>query len=206
MKLFIATANTHKIREIKNLLRDLSYIELFTPAFFPAYTPLKEMGATFEENAMIKATHAAKITHMLSIGDDSGLIVPALGNQPGIFSARFAGPNATEKENRAKLLNEMAHLKDHERSAYFECAMALASPGGLIKCVKGCSEGLILEEERGGNGFGYDSLFLKYDYNKTFAELEESIKNQVSHRGKAMEKLRLILEGLPDSVKKEDIS
>ncbi len=194
MELIIATTNVHKIREIRALLKPLHQFDILSLRDFPDYSQPPETGTTFEENAILKATDAARALNKWAVADDSGLVVPALGGAPGVYSARYAGERAADIENRRKLLKEMTDLEEIGRTAYFECAIALASPEGLKKCVKGICEGMILTKERGRNGFGYDPLFLKHDYNQTFGELEESVKNQVSHRGKALEKLKLILE------------
>src|SRR5262249_3916381 len=111
-----------------------------------------------------------------------------------VYSARYAGEGATDKENRKKLLHDMRELKDQERAAYFECCLALASPKELKKSVCSCCEGEITEEEKGRSGFGYDPIFQKHEYSKTFGELEEEVKNRVSHRRKAMDKILLVLE------------
>ncbi len=195
MNLLIATTNGHKIREIRTLLKPLDF-DFYSLLDFPNYIPPEETGKTFEENALLKALQAAKTLNMWAIADDSGLVVPALSGAPGVFSARYAGIGATDKENRQKLLQEMSKLDGLERSAYFECCIVLASPKGAEKIVKGVCEGEITKGERGGYGFGYDSLFIKHDYNQTFAELGESLKNQVSHRAKALQKLMLTLESL----------
>lgn len=194
MKLIIASTNVHKIREFRSMLRGNSKFDLFSLIDFPNYTPPPETGTTFEANAIIKATDAAKALDEWVIADDSGLVIPSLDGAPGIFSARYAGENATDKENRKKLLEQMGNLKEENRDGYYECCIALASPEGLIKTVCGRCEGTILEKERGGQGFGYDSLFKKHDYNKTFAELEEEVKNRISHRRKALDKILLHLE------------
>lgn len=149
---------------------------------------------TFEENAILKATHAASALNRWVIADDSGLVVPALGGAPGIYSRRYAGENATDKENRQKLLLAMRDLNDTSRQAYFECWIALASPEGIKKTSKGVSEGTIIEKERGSFGFGYDSIFVKHEYGKTFAELEDDTKNRISHRRKALDKILPVLE------------
>lgn len=196
MNLVIATKNAHKFREIRFLLKALKRFDLYSLLDFPEFTPSEEMGKTFEENAITKAVECAKHLNMWAIADDSGLVVPALDGAPGVFSARFAGNDASDIDNRKKLLSEMQHLKNDGRYAYFECCLALASPEGLKKVVTGRCEGMILEQERGGKGFGYDPLFLKHDYNFTFGELEEAVKNQVSHRAKAFEKLLITLESL----------
>ncbi len=196
MDIVIATTNGHKIRELRNLLKPFKQLDIYSLLDFPDYEPPPEEGKTFEENAISKATVAARTLNKWALADDSGLVVPALKGEPGVFSARYAGDKASDKDNRKKLLKEMEGLEDILRSAYFECCLALASPAGLKKCVRGMCEGAITTEERGRYGFGYDPIFFKHDYNKTFGELEESIKNQISHRSKAIEKMLLILEAL----------
>jgi XTP/dITP diphosphohydrolase len=193
--LILATANVHKIRELKQLLKPLSsFVDLLTLKEFPDYQPPEETGESFEENAILKATHAAQALHQWALADDSGLVVPALNGAPGIFSARYAGKEASDKENRKKLLHEMEGLEGEGRNAYFECALALASPKALVKCVKASCEGTVALTEKGRHGFGYDPLFIKHDYQKSFAELEEEVKNKISHRGKAVAKILLFLE------------
>ena len=130
------------------------------------------------------------------LADDSGLVVPSLQGDPGIRSARYGGQNASDADNRKKLLAKMEHLKENERTAYFECCIAIAAPDGLKRCVCASVEGSIVLQEKGGSGFGYDPLFIKNDYNKTFAELEESLKNKVSHRRKALDKIASYLKSL----------
>lgn len=196
MQLLIASKNLHKIREIRSMLKPKTDLDIVSLLQFPDYVPPDETGKTFEENAILKASHAAKTLGILTLADDSGLVVPALGGEPGVFSARYAGEGATDKENRKKLLQAMRGLNGLQRSAYFACALALAMPEGLKKCVTGICEGAIAEEEKGGNGFGYDPLFIKNDYGKTFGELQEEVKNRVSHRRNAFEKMSIILENL----------
>ncbi len=196
MELVISTKNVHKVREIRSLLKTLKQLDVYSLNDFPDYVPPPETGKTFEENAILKAVHAAKALGKWTGADDYGLVVPALSGAPGVFSARYAGENASDLDNRKKLLREMQNLSDIGRSAYFECVIALASPEKLKKCVHGLCEGTIITQERGRNGFGYDPLFIKHDYQKTFGELEETVKNQVSHRAKAIEKLKLFLETL----------
>jgi len=195
-ELVIASTNMHKIRELRTLLKPHFKFDFLSLCDFPEYTPPEETGTTFEENATLKAVHAAKSLNRWVIADDSGLVVPALNGAPGIFSARYAGNDATDLTNRKKLLEDMQHLMDEDRQAFFECAIALAGPEGLKKCVKGTCEGTLLSKDRCGGGFGYDPLFIKHGYNQTFAELSESIKNRVSHRRKALDKLMLSLEML----------
>jgi XTP/dITP diphosphohydrolase len=193
--LVIASTNVHKIREIKEILKGRLSIDLISLKDFPHYRPPEETGTTFKENAILKATHAAQALHQWTLGDDSGLVVPALGGEPGVFSARFAGKDASDADNRIKLLSKMQQLQDADRYAYFECCFALAEPSGMLKkAFCATCEGSILSQERGGGGFGYDSLFIKHDYNKTFAELESSLKNKISHRRKALDKMLPSLE------------
>ena len=199
MQLVIASRNVHKIRELRAMLKTYKFLDILSLLDFPHYSPLPENGKTLEENAALKATHAAKILNRWTLADDTGLIVPALQGAPGVFSARYAGPNATDAENRKKLLSEMKDVLDPDRQGYFECWLAIASPQGLKKCVRGVCEGNLLHEEKGGKGFGYDSLFVKYEYGKTFSELEETIKNRISHRRKALDKLHLLLESLAET-------
>ncbi len=199
IELVIASTNVHKVREFRNMLKPLSHFDVLSLCDFPNYVPPEEVGKTFEENASLKAEHAAKVLGRWVLADDSGLIVPALNGAPGVYSARYAGNDATDVENRKKLLEGMQHLMDEDRQAFFECAIALASPEGLKKCVKGTCEGALLAKERGGSGFGYDPLFIKHGYSKTFAEIGESVKNRISHRRKALDKIIPILESLMDS-------
>jgi XTP/dITP diphosphohydrolase len=196
MKLLIASRNVHKIREMRSLLKVYPHFDVLSLLDFPDYIPLPESATSLEANAIQKAVHAAKELSLYALSDDTGLIVPALQGAPGPLSARYAGDLATDADNRKKLLHEMSHLHDVDRQAYFECWLALASPQGLKKSVRGVCEGTILPQEKGGKGFGYDSLFVKYEYGKSFAELEESLKNRISHRRKAFDKLHLLLESL----------
>lgn len=196
MKLLLATLNVHKLREFREMFRPQTGFDIYSLLDFPNYVPPEETGKTFEENAALKAIHAAKELNMMAIADDSGLVVPSLKGKPGVRSRRYACEDATDQENNRKLLSEMSSFKDLERAAYYECVLAVASPDGLIKSVKGQCEGMIIEEEKGSRGFGYDSLFQKHDQNKTFGEIDEKTKNRVSHRRKAFEKLSLVLESL----------
>jgi XTP/dITP diphosphohydrolase len=196
MELVIASRNMHKIREFRAMLKKMGGFDLLSLIDFPHYSPPSETGSTFEENATLKAVHAAKALNRWVLADDSGLVIPALKGAPGVFSRRYAGEKATDKENRQKLLKEMAHIEEPYRQGYFECWIALASPEGIKKTAKGISEGMITESERGGLGFGYDSIFVKHEYGKTFAELEEETKNRISHRRKALDKLLPSLEAI----------
>jgi XTP/dITP diphosphohydrolase len=196
--LVLATTNVHKVREYRLLFKETQGFDLLSLRDFPHYVPPEETGSSFEENAEIKAIHAAKELKRWALADDSGLSVPSLKGAPGIFSARYAGKDATDLDNRKKLLEQMRHLEGEDRVAFFECVITLASPQGTHKSARGTCEGYLLKTERGGGGFGYDPLFVKHEYNKTFAELDEELKNRISHRRKAFEKLRVALHALSD--------
>lgn len=196
MELVLASTNLHKIREFREMLKAFKNLDVLSLLNFPAYIQPPETGATFKENAILKAVHAAQALNKWVVADDSGLVVPSLAGDPGVYSARYSGEGATDADNRLKLLHALEGKQDLERTAYFECCLALANPAGLQKCVTGTCEGRILLEERGRNGFGYDALFIKHDYDKTFAELDEATKNRISHRRKALEKLTGTLESL----------
>lgn len=189
MKILIATRNYGKLREMKDLLSPFSSLDLYSLHDFPDYEPPEETQDTFEQNATLKAVDASKRLGIVAIADDSGLVVPALQGRPGVHSRRFASLHASDSENRAKLIEEIAKIPETERSAHFFCALAVAANGKLVKLTTGQCEGQILDKERGTQGFGYDSLFLKYDYHRTFAELDPEVKNRVSHRRKAFDKL-----------------
>ncbi|MBF5060147.1 RdgB/HAM1 family non-canonical purine NTP pyrophosphatase [Candidatus Neptunochlamydia vexilliferae] len=196
MEIVIASRNLHKIREIRAILKGQYPFDFLSLLDFPDYEPPEETGATFEENAFIKATHAADALKRWVLADDSGLVVPALNDDPGVRSARYAGENATDKENRTKLIKALDGLEESKRIGYYVCAIALSSPDGIQTQVKGMCEGSLILTSRGSQGFGYDPLFLKYDYNKTFAELDEETKNKISHRRKALDKLMPAFEAL----------
>jgi len=184
------------VREYRSLLKHLTHLDIYSLKDFPEYSLPEETGATFEENATAKALHAAQALDRWVIADDSGLVVPALNNAPGVFSARYAGPDATDADNRKKLIEKLSQLPEEKRIGYFECTIVLASKEGVKKIVKGTCEGELLTEQKGRNGFGYDPIFRKYDYSKTFAELDEDTKNRISHRRKAFDKIIITLEGL----------
>lgn len=194
--LVLATSNMHKIREFRAMLKGVPTLDVLSLLDFPHYQLPEETGVTFEENAILKAVDAAAALKHWVLADDSGLVVPALNGAPGVYSARYAGNDATDADNRKKLLTEMQHLLDDDRQAYYECWVVLASPEGVKKSVRGTCEGKILTAERGRGGFGYDSLFVKHEYSKTFSELEESVKNRISHRRKAFDKMVATLEAL----------
>lgn len=195
MQLILATSNLHKILELKAILKPLlKKVDILSLKDFPEYRSPDEMGQTFIENAEMKALECAKTFKTFVLADDSGLVVPALGGDPGVRSRRYAGEEATDKENREKLIDNIKDLPESERCGYYACALCLANENGVIKSVEGHCEGELILEPRGRGGFGYDPMFIKYDYNKTIAELDDDTKNRISHRRKALDKLMLTLE------------
>lgn len=194
MKIVIATTNLHKVLEYRDILKMFKKLDIRSLINYPEHSIPESTAATVQERAREKASHALKALNCLVIADESILVVPALQGAPGIHSKRYAGEDATDAENRKKLLKEMMHLQSHERTAYFECCLIIMTPKGSIKTASVTSYGEIAMEERGRNGFGYDSLFVKQDYDKTYAEMSDGTKNRISHRSKAVEKLMPFLE------------
>ena len=192
-ELLIATANTGKFREIRQLL--LGTVDrLHAAADFPDLPAVEEDGATFAENAVKKAQSAARVLRLPVIADDSGLLVDALDGRPGVRSARFAGENADDASNNAKLLDELAGLPPEQRTAAFRCVIALCLPDGECLTFAGELQGVILDAPRGTGGFGYDPLFLVPEFGQTLAEIPLDAKNMISHRGKAFRKLKEYLQ------------
>lgn len=190
MQLLLATKNLGKILEIRSILKPLfKGLDLPSLLDYTSYQAPEETGLSFQEISQHKAVHAAKALQIHALADDSGLVVPALNSEPGIKSARYSGPNATDKENRKKLIARLNEINPSERDGHYVASITLANPDGVIKCVEGMCQGHLLTEERGSQGFGYDSLFMKHDYSKTYAELSQEIKNKISHRAKAIDKL-----------------
>ena len=193
MELLLATRNKNKIIEMSAFLKRLG-LKIRTLEDFPDAPDVVEDGKSFEENAVKKALACAKYTGLLTLADDSGLMVDALSGAPGVNSHRFAGPKATDFENNMKLLDQMKNLDASRRTAKFVCCIAVANKDRIIRTVTGKCDGIILTEPRGREGFGYDPLFMKADYKKTFAELSLEIKNRISHRAMALEKASLAIE------------
>lgn len=183
MKLVIATRNAHKLEEIHNIF-DFQNLEVMSAFDFPDIPDVVEDGATLEENAKKKAVEIALATGCWSLADDSGLEVAALGGAPGVYSARYAGEHCSYADNNAKLLAELAGKPD--RSARFRTVIALSDPAGNVETVSGECAGIIIEEQRGTRGFGYDPLFVPDGESKTFAELPADLKNRISHRANAL--------------------
>ena len=183
IEIVLATRNRHKVEEIAAVL-DLPGTEILGLERYPGLGEIVEDGSTFEENAEIKAMAVASHTGRLALGDDSGLVVDALDGRPGVHSARYSGPNATDRSNRVKLLEEMRGVS--ARTARFVCVLCLTMPNGHMVKVEGRCEGEILDEERGTGGFGYDPLFRPEGHSRTFAEMAPEEKNSLSHRGRAL--------------------
>ncbi|MBK7582429.1 MAG: RdgB/HAM1 family non-canonical purine NTP pyrophosphatase [Myxococcales bacterium] len=193
----LATSNENKAAELRALLGDLPVQLVTTAEVLGEKLTLPEDGETFEANAIQKARAICEVTGMLSLADDSGLEVDALGGRPGVRSARFAHDRATDAENNAALLRALEEAeRGHERGARFRCVLALASPwlGGEVKTTEGRAEGAIARDPRGSGGFGYDPLFLAADAGgKAMAELSDSEKNCISHRARAVRHMRPVL-------------
>ena len=195
MKLLVATRNKGKIREIKELLNGLAF-EVTSLLDHDDMPDIVEDGKTFAANAVKKALTIAQITGGLVMGEDSGLEVKALGNKPGIYSARFSGENATDEKNNAKLLKELESVPMAKRQARYRCFIALADKDRVIGIVNGSCGGCIATHPRGSNGFGYDPYFIIPRYNKTFGELDPAVKAQISHRARAMKKFLQLIKKL----------
>jgi XTP/dITP diphosphohydrolase len=192
-ELVVATRNLGKLREIEALLGDYG-VRVLSVRDFPDLPEVEEDGDTFEANAFKKAQAIASFTGRLTLADDSGLEVEALGGMPGVNSARFAGEKTTDEKNTRKLLDMMTGLPAEKRRGAFCCVVALYPPDGPCQFFHGRLEGVILEELRGEGGFGYDPVFLIPEYGKTLAELPTAVKNRISHRGQALRKLLVLFE------------
>ncbi len=187
-----ATKNTHKLKEIDEILKPFGINVISVEEVGLSHIEVVEDGNTFEENSMKKAETIMRLSKKDAIADDSGLSVQALGGQPGVYSARFSGENATDKENNKKLLSMLEGVSD--RSAKFVSVVSLVFSDGKKISVRGECSGKIGYEEKGNNGFGYDPLFIVDGYDKTFGELDSEIKNEISHRANALKKLKKELE------------
>lgn len=189
----MATRNPHKTRELQQILGSD-----FTVADLRGHSEISEIvetGTSFEENAKLKAVAVSRKLPGLVIADDSGLEVDALGGAPGLYSARYAGTNATNKERIDKLLEELARVDatKEQRGARFRCVLALAHNGEVLGIFEGIVEGQIVDRPRGSHGFGYDPIFVPNGFQQTFGQLGSTEKNRLSHRARALEKLRAFL-------------
>lgn len=194
-KIIIATQNKGKANEFEQMFAPRGY-KVLTLLDFPELADIEETGATFEENAILKAEAISQELGKMVIADDSGLVVDALDGKPGVFSARYAGEKKNDEANIDKVLQEMTNVPNQERMARFYCALAIAIPDQKTVTVFGTCEGLILHERRGVNGFGYDPIFFSLDENRSMAELSPSEKNKISHRAKALKKLDEVFDSL----------
>jgi XTP/dITP diphosphohydrolase len=194
-KLLIATTNAGKLREYTALLGDLP-VQLTTPQQEGIELEVEENGATFAENALLKARAYCAASRLPTLADDSGLEVDALGGAPGVYSARYAGDNATDRQRYEKLLAELRGIPPAERTARFRCVIALALPDGTEEITEGECEGVIIDTPRGEHGFGYDPVFYMPALGKTMAELPPELKNRISHRARALMRMKPILQAL----------
>lgn len=199
-RLVLGSRNKKKLGELRDLLGDLP-VGLTDLSPYPDAPEVDETGTTFEENARLKATTLAPVLKEWVLGEDSGLIVPALGGQPGIYSARYAGTHGDDAANNAKLLAELAGKTGDDRAAYYVSTAALADPtGNVVAVVEGRCWGRIVEAPRGSGGFGYDPLFEIVEYHATFGELSALVKHALSHRGRAIAKLRSVVRKIIGTV------
>ncbi|MEO1923758.1 MAG: RdgB/HAM1 family non-canonical purine NTP pyrophosphatase [Nautiliaceae bacterium] len=193
MKIVVASSNKGKIKEIKDILKDyevISYTDIIEPF------EIEETGTTFKKNAIIKAKAVyEKLPGNIVLADDSGISVPLLNNAPGIYSARYAGENATDKDNLYKLIEELKKRNIKKAPAFYTAAIALATPYGIFT-THGFMRGDVIAEARGNKGFGYDPMFIPNGFDKTLGELDEEIKHKISHRFKALKLAELILKTL----------
>ncbi len=192
-KLLLATNNQGKVSEYRSLLRDIS-LKLVTLADEGITTVVEEVGESLAENARLKATLLAAESQLLALADDSGLEVDALGGQPGLLTARYAGEGASDRDRVDYLLSRLKDVPWEKRSACFRCVIAVATPEGEVEIFSGECRGIITFEPKGEQGFGYDPVFYLPELDKTMAELPPEIKNQVSHRGQAAAKVYQVLQ------------
>ncbi|MBR2036653.1 MAG: XTP/dITP diphosphatase [Lachnospiraceae bacterium] len=194
MRIVFATGNANKVREIKAILADLN-MEVLSMKEAGVYAEAEENGATFAENAVIKAKDiAAKVSDVIVMADDSGLVVDALNGEPGIYSARYLGEDTSYSIKNANIIERLEGIPVEGRSARFVCAIAAVLPDGRVLSTEGTIEGYIGYEERGNGGFGYDPIFMVPEYGCSTAELSAEAKNAISHRGKALNAMKIMLQ------------
>ena len=194
MRIVFATGNANKVREIKAILADLN-MEVLSMKEAGVYAEAEENGVTFAENASIKAKDiAAKVSDAIVMADDSGLVVDALNGEPGIYSARYLGEDTPYSIKNANIIERLEGIPVEGRSARFVCAIAAVLPDGRVLSTEGTIEGYIGYEERGNGGFGYDPIFMVPEYGCSTAELSAEAKNAISHRGKALNAMKILLQ------------
>jgi len=194
IQIFLASSNPGKLREYRVLAGDTP-IELALLPSFSEIPPFEETAPTFAENSAGKALYYSRFAMGTVLADDSGLVVPALGGAPGVFSARYAGPGASDSDRVQKLLNEMSALSGDDRKARFVCVTTLARDGRAIAVLSDSAEGVVAKAPKGSDGFGYDPVFFFPQLGRTYAEITREEKNQYSHRGRAFRKAIAYLEG-----------
>ena len=199
-KLLLATTNSGKIAEYRYLFRGL-LLELVTPVDEGVAVEVEEGHISMEENAKHKALSYARLSGLVTVADDSGIEVDALGGEPGIHSARYAGKGANDSDRIKYLLSKLKGIPREKRTARFRCVIAVATPKGILEICEGECQGLIALEAKGTNGFGYDPVFYVPEFDKTMAELTLGVKNHISHRARAALKARRVLEQFADKVK-----
>jgi len=193
-ELIVASRNKGKVNEIRELLADLS-VKVTSLLDYPKISDVVEDGATYEANALKKAVAVAKATGKMALADDSGIEVAVLGNAPGIYSSRFAGKGASEKDRNRKLFEMLRGMPMSKRRALYRCVVVLVDEkGNEISVAQGTCGGYITTKERGTNGFGFDPVFLLKRYGKTFGELSPSLKARISHRARALAKIKGIIK------------
>jgi XTP/dITP diphosphohydrolase len=197
MKLLLATRNAKKLAELRRILATAAPVELLGLDDVPPYQEEPETGATFADNALLKAREAVRHTGLASVADDSGLAVDALNGMPGVLSARWAGAERDDEANLRLVLAQTADIPDERRGAAFVCAAALVLPTGVEHVVEGRCEGTLLRAPRGTGGFGYDPIFLPSGETRSSAELSPAEKDAISHRGKAFRELAGYIVLLP---------
>ena len=185
-QLLLATRNKHKAKEFQELLNDL-HIEVLTLESFPHIGEVVEDASTLEGNALKKAHEVFRGAGIPTLADDTGLEVYYLNGEPGVYSSRYAGEKATYADNVKKLLRELRGVPARRRAARFRCVLAFIAPGDVEHHTEGICPGVIIEEPRGANGFGYDPIFVPDGFAETFAEMDSATKNHISHRGRAMQ-------------------
>ena len=193
MKLLLSTSNEDKTHELKSLLEPLGHT-VYTLKDYGLKIRVEAKGITFFQNALLKAQAVSKVVDIPVLGDESGLVVPALNGEPGVYSARYAGEGHNDADNNRKLMEDMKNVPDELRSCRFASAIALARRGLETLCVIGYAEGRLLHEARGENGFGYDPYFFYPPLEKSFAELSADEKNAVSHRSRSLALLEEALQ------------
>ena len=193
-KVIFATSNEGKMKEVRSILEDLG-MEVLSMKEAGIVAEVVEDGTTFEENAMIKAKEIQKLCGEIVLADDSGLEIDYLNKEPGIYSARYMGEDTSYKIKNQNLIDRLMGVEDEKRTARFVCAIAAAFPDGTVEITRGIIEGRIGYEEKGENGFGYDPIFYVPEYGCTTAELTLEQKNEASHRGKALRKMKEVIKG-----------